>query len=198
MAEQKGLNRFRAGALILVKILLLTVFYLAILCAPLLAKDAVTSAYSGFDANTPFDVAGVPNTVFNLLFSRFAILIGVLFLVNLVFRLFDEIKCDTVIGRRTVQVLLNVFIILGGILYLLFLNYFQIQSFEWWGYSNMATGSNAGNPLLWGGAALYLVCSIVLSILDLRMFAAENRNPWYRKKHKQETQRNQSEGDGEQ
>ncbi len=197
MAEPKGLNRFRASALILVKILLLAVFYLAIICAPLLAKDAVTSAYSGFDANTPFDVAGVPNTVFNLLFIGFAALIGGLFLVNLVFRLIDEISCDTVIGRRTVQVLLNVFIILGGILYLLYLNYFQIQSLDWWGYSNMAA-SGSDNRLLWGWAALYLACSIVLSVLDLRMFAAENRNPWCRKKHKQDAKNNQSEGDEEQ
>jgi glycosyltransferase involved in cell wall biosynthesis len=194
MAEKRGLDRFLKGARILAKILLLTVFYLAILCAPLLAKDAVTSAYSGFDANTPFDFAGIPNTVFNMLFIGFAALIGGLYLVNLVFRLIDEISCDTVIGRRFVQVLLNVFVILGGVLYLLYLNYFQIQSLDWWGYSNMAA-SGSGNSLLWGWAALYLACSIVLYILDLRLFAAENRNPWYRKKHKQDANNNQSEGD---
>ncbi len=197
MAEPKGLNRFRASALILVKILLLAVFYLAIICAPLLAKDAVTSAYSGFDANTPFDFAGIPNTVFNLLFIGFAALISGLFLVNLIFRLIDEISCDTVIGRRFVQRLLNGLIILGGTLYMLYLNYFQIQSLGWWGYSNMAA-SGSGSPLLWGGAVLYLFCSFVLCILDLRLFAAENRNPWYRKKHKQDVKQNQSEGDEEQ
>lgn len=196
MAEQKGLDRFLKGARILAKILLLTVFYLAILCAPLLAKDAVTSAFSGFDANTPFDVASVPSTVFNLLFIGFAALIGGLYLVNLIFRLFDEIRCDTVIGRRSIQILLNVFVILGGVLYLLYLNYFQIQSLDWWGYSNMAA-SGSGNLLLWGWAALYLACSIVLYILDLRLFAAENRNPWYRKKHKQDAKNNQSEGNEE-
>jgi hypothetical protein len=148
MSEQKGLGRLLKGARILAKILLITVFYLAILCAPLLAKDAVTSAYSGFDANTPFDFAGIPNTVFNLLFIGFAALIGGLFLVNLIFRLFDENKVRHSDRRRSVQVLLNVFVILGGVLYFAVLELFSDSIARLVGNSNMAASGLREYPAL--------------------------------------------------
>lgn len=181
MSAKKGNAKLQEISWKLAKILLLLILYLLVLGVPLLAKDMVTTAFTGFDANTPFDATYVPNYVYSLLFSGFAIFIGALFVVNMVFRLIDERMNDTVVWRRVVQVMLNILILIGGALYLLYLTYGQIPLSDWWSYSDFAAGSDTGNILYWGGAALYLVCAAILSFFDLRVFAAESRSPLYRK-----------------
>ena len=170
-----------ASSRVVAKIILLLILYLAALCAPLLAQDFVKTSFAGFDPNAPFNTANIANNVFAQFFNWFAVFIGGLFAFNLVFRLIDEIQSDTVTGRRAVQIVGNILIILGGTIFLLYLANIQIPSSTWWTYSDFYTNANRTSAFYWGGAALFLGCAIVLSILDNRTFAAENRRPGYRK-----------------
>lgn len=181
MASKKRDVKLVTSSRIVAKILLLVVLYLAVIGVPLLAKDTVLKGYSEFVPNTPLGVDDYPNIVFNTFFNTFAMFIGGLFIVNLFFRLIDERQNDTVAWRCGIQIALNVLIILGGTLYLLYLSYIQIPMEEWWEFSSLNTGSIPGSYLRWGGAAAYLACAILLCILDLRVFAAENRGPSYRR-----------------
>mgnify|MGYP001032057566 CR=1 FL=1 len=181
MASSKGTIRFLAGSRVFVKILLLLILYLAMLCVPLLAKGMVTTAIGRFDENSPYDVTMAPNIIYNLLFNGFMLFIGALFVVNLFFRLIDERLNDTVPGRRVLQVTLNILLILGGGIYLLYITYMKIPSYGWWADSDLFKANDLGNALYWGGALLYVVCATILSVLDLKIFAPENRKPVYRK-----------------
>jgi len=181
MAVKKRDVKLVTSSRIAAKILLLAVLYLAVLGAVYLLKDTVIRGYNAFESNPPLDVSEYPTYVFSTLFGAFAMFLGGLFIVNLVFRLIDEFMNDTVVWRRGLQIALNVLIILGGALYLLYLTYFQIPSQEWWEFSSLNTGSIPTSILLWGGAAAYLFFTILLCVLDLRVFAAESRKPGYRK-----------------
>ena len=181
MASSKGTIRFLASSRVLVKILLLLILYLAMLCVPVLAKGTVTTAFDGFDAASPYDVTQAPNIIYNLLLNGFILFVGTLFVVNLFFRLSDENLNDTVTGRRALQITLNVLIILLGGIYLLYITYMKIPSYGWWVDSDLFKENDLGNVLYWGGALLYVVCAVILSVLDLRIFAPENRKPAYRK-----------------
>jgi len=181
MASSRGTIRFLAGSRVLVKILLLLILYLAMLCVPLLAKGLVTTAFSGFDENSPYDVTLAPTIIYNLLFNGFVLFFGSLFVINVFFRLIDERLNDTVPGRRALQVTLNILLILGGGIYLLYITYMKIPSYGWWADSELFKENDLGNVLYWGGALLYVICAIILSVLDLSIFAPENRKPIYRK-----------------
>lgn len=167
----KRILNWSKGGKIFTKILLMLICCAGLSIVPLLEQNFVNSVFvfpAGMDGDALFKL------FFQAMFSWFAGFLVLMLLVNLSFFIADECCNDRVKWRRRLQVVFNIFIILGGLITgFILVSLFKEQS--WWNYIADNT-SLKGLTEKWMYLA-FALCSGFQFFWDVWLFGPENRSP---------------------
>lgn len=163
------------GVKISVKVLLMFICCAGLCVVPFLVQKTVLRAFV-LSAGATVAADTVANVFFSTMFLWFSAFLVAMLLVNLIFFLIDECKNDTVTWRRTLQVVLNIMIIVGGICtgFFFLMRHFPAQ--DWWPY--VLFSMSFLKKLLWFPYLIFIICTVFQMILDIWLFGPQNRNPW--------------------
>lgn len=170
----KSILNWPKGVKVFVKLLLMVICFLALSALPLVIQDSVTRSIS-LASGADISASEVTNTFFYTMFIWFAGFLALMLLVNLLFFFIDESKNDLVKWRRNLQVFLNIFIIIGGVVagFVLLQSFFPSQF--WWEYLLMR--SSFSRNLNRVPYIAFITCSIFQLFWDVWLFGPENRSP---------------------
>jgi hypothetical protein len=170
----KSILNWPKGVKVFVKVILMVFCLLALSALPLVIQDSVTRSIS-LNSEASVSASEVANTFFYTMFFWFAGFLVLMFLVNLIFFLVDESKNDLVRWRRSLQVFLNICIIISGVIagFVLLQSYFPAQ--QWWDY--LLLRSSFTRNLNRVPYIAFIVCSIFQFFWDVWLFGPENRSP---------------------
>jgi len=159
---------------IFVKIILMLICCVGLSTASLLLQNSVIREFSfASGADITADVAA--NFVFFTLLQWFAGFLVLMLIINLIFFIIDEYRNDFVKWRRSLQVILNVCVILTGLIagYVLLNNYFP--NLYWWQY--LLLRPSFIKELTWVPYLVFAGCCIFQFFWDVWLFGPENRSP---------------------
>lgn len=170
----KSILNWPKGVKVFVKFLLMVICFLALSALPLVIQDSITKSIS-LAAGADISASEVANTFFYTMFIWFAGFLALMLLVNLLFFFIDESKNDLVKWRRSLQVFLNICIIIGGVVagFVLLQSYFPSQF--WWEYLLMR--SSFLRDLNRVPYIAFIACSVFQLFWDVWLFGPENRSP---------------------
>lgn len=163
------------GIKIFVKALLMLICCAGLCAVPFLLQKSVLRAFV-LSAGASVAADTVANVFFSTMFLWFAAFLAGMLLINLVFFIIDECKNDTVTWRRSLQVILNIMLIVGGVCtgFFFLMRHFPAQA--WWSY--VLFSMSFLKKLLWLPYLLFAICAAFQMIWDIWLFGPQNRNPW--------------------
>lgn len=176
MKSKKGMLGWPKGLKIAAKLFAMVAGYALLCCIPLFMKESILNAFRDTAASAPTSIRYAGDSFFNSLFLWFAVILGAMLLINVVFFIIDESLNDTVRYRRVMQIMLNVLVIVFGVACMLYLSLMDFPSNGDWSY--ILFSAAATFALSWGPAAIFLFCGVAEFIWDVWFFCGSNRAPW--------------------